>query len=615
MKRFLIILLLAVVMLSGCAPTGPTVRSDVDPDDPTVLSERGEHDRAAERWLELAQQAALSNPARAAEARLAAAEAWLAADQPNQALAVLDTLDRARLSPAQRIRLDLVQAEVALVNEDFATARWILDLPADQVPVSLQARFSRLQSALAARDPDSIDARLEQMRIALQDGTFAPALALDMLLEFPVSTIEQSLQQASANSDPMLLPWLELALVSREFLLDDAARAAGLAQWQTNHAELNWTAQSAEQAVQRWKASQPKPARIAVLLPGEGRLERAGQVLRDGLLSAWLAKPDTLRPELNFYYLEDRPDAAVGALFRAQADGVEAVIGPLDRQQIRSVLALPDGGLPMLLLNRPPEPTALLPAIIPSRSVSILALPPEEEAELAAVRALVEGHRRALVVAQGSDWGQRVSQRFIDTFELGGGRVLARADYDNASFDHTAQLEVLLELDRSNRRIETLASVLNTELEAEPQLRTDADLIFLAAPEGDALQLMPQLRFLDADELSTYATSHAYSSRGSTDDLRGMEFPAAPWMIPSTESGQLRSRVQQRYPELNSASLSQLHALGRDAIELMPWLAMMKQDRQLYLAGHVGRLRLADGILFERDLPWARIDQGQIVLD
>ncbi|MEM7054351.1 MAG: penicillin-binding protein activator, partial [Pseudomonadota bacterium] len=294
-------------------------------------------------------------------------------------------------------------------------------------------------------------------------------------------------------------------------------------------------------------------------------------------------------------------------------EGVDAVIGPLDRGQIAPLLELPDTGLTILLLNRPSAPSAFIPETEPARSVAILALPPEEEAELAAVRALVENHRRALVIARSSDWGARVANRFIETFELGGGRVLARADYDAQTFDHTDQLEVLLRLDRSQRRIDTLAEVLGQPVEAQARRRTDADLIFMAAPGGDARQIKPQLRFLDAGNLTTFATSHVYSDGRNDRDLQDIEFPASPWLLQDTVAGGLRQQVEQQFPGLSSLALSQLHALGRDALALLPWLDEMKRDRQLYLAGQVGRLRLSDGVLFERDLPWARIDQGRIV--
>ena len=613
MKRILITLLFSVLLLAGCAPSGPNVRPEPETRDPSVLSERGRHDAAAERWLELAAERELREPALAARARLSAAEAWLQHGRPERARLAVADLNSSLLSAEERIRLDLVLAELALIDGDFETASWILAIPTEQIPAELQARFRSLSEQVNLRNPDSIQARIQRIRDALERGDFEPDLALASLLDQPQASLQNALDRAVVDDDIALLPWLELSYSARRFLLDDASRSQAFTDWQRQYASLGWTEEAAEQSVQVWKATQSRPNHVAVLLPAEGALQRAGEVLRDGLVSAWLELPEPQRPRLSFYYLEDRPDAAVGAWFQARDDGVDALIGPLDRRQIRPLLQLPDSGIPMLLLNRPQQTPEFMPAIEPARSVSILALPPEEEAELAAVHALIQGYSRALVIARSSDWGARVADRFIETFELGGGRVLSRADYDAQTFDHTDQLEVLLHLDRSERRIATLAEVLGQPIEAQAKRRTDAELIFMAAPGGDARQLMPQLRFLDAGDLAIYATSHVYSNARNDRDLQDIQFPASPWLLQDSVTGGLRQQVQRQFPGLSSLSLSQLHALGRDAMALLPWLDEMKRDRQLYLAGQVGRLRLSDGVIFERDLPWARIDQGRPV--
>ena len=613
MKPILITLLLSILVLVGCAPSGPNVRPTPDTRDPSVLSERGRHAAAAERWLELAAEQELLQPDRAARARLAAAEAWLQHGRPEQARLAVADLDTNLLMKQDRIRLDLVLAELALIDGDFDTAGWMLAIPSEQIPPELQARFNALAEQLELRDPDSIQARIQRIRDALDRGDFEPDMVLASLLDQPQASLQNALDRAAADEDIALLPWLELAYTARRYLLDNVSRSQAFGDWVRQYAGMGWSAEAAEQSLQAWKATRSRPTHVAVLLPAEGALQRAGEVLRDGLVSAWLALPERQRPRLSFYYLEDRQDAAVGAWFQARDDGVDALIGPLDRRQIAPLLQLPDSGFPMLLLNRPQATPEFMPAIEPVRSISILALPPEEEAELAAVHALVQGYSRALVVARSSDWGTRVADRFIDTFELGGGRVLARADYDAETFDHTDQLEVLLRLEQSERRITTLADVLGQPVEAQAKRRTDVELIFMAAPGGDARQLMPQLRFLDAGDVATYATSHIYSGRGNDRDLQGIQFPASPWLLQDSFTGGLRQQIQQQFPDLSSLALSQLHALGRDAIALLPWLDEMKRDRQLYLAGQVGRLRLSDGVLFERDLPWARIDQGRPV--
>ncbi|PKL95947.1 MAG: hypothetical protein CVV18_03575, partial [Gammaproteobacteria bacterium HGW-Gammaproteobacteria-8] len=149
-------------------------------------------------------------------------------------------------------------------------------------------------------------------------------------------------------------------------------------------------------------------------------------------------------------------------------------------------------------------------------------------------------------------------------------------------------------------------------VEAVAQRRTDIDVVFLAARGGDGRQLMPQLRFLDLDDLPVYATSGILTGTDPGRDLDGIRLPLAPWLLTDGAAAQRRQAAERDDPDLAGApALSLLHALGRDALALARWLDRMKRDPELYLAGDVGRLRLADGLGFERDLPWAIIRDGQ----
>lgn len=593
------------LILAACAPSGPEIRPDQQIGDPARLAERGRHAEAAEAWLELAEQ----QPARAVDARIAAARQWLEAGRIEEARSLVSRLRTDGLAPDLEFEVDLLGAEVALAERDFTTAGRILSLPREQVPASLRDRFDALNERLAEANPNSPAARVEALSEALSEPGFRPEMALALLLELPLETL-RNLQSEHADR-PSLTPWLDLAVSARRRLLDDPELERALAEWRQRHGIQAEVADDLYQWVTAWRQALPMPGSIAVLLPGDGPLARAGEVLREGLLAGWLEMPRERRPQLDFHYLENDADAAVGAWFEARQRGSEFVIGPLARGQVDSLLALPDMALPTLLLNRPTE-DGLLPE--PTRPVAMLALPPEEEAELAAVHALVNEFDRAVVVAQQSDFGRRVADRFGETFQLGGGRVIARTEYLPGEFDHTETLEALLEIDRSRDRIERLERALGTDIESEPQRRTDFDLVFLAARGGDGRQIMPQLRFLGVQPRPVYATSDIWPGGNVGGDLDGIQFPVAPWLLPEGEAARQRLRAERMFPELvGDPTLSELHALGRDAVSLVPWMNMMKRDPTLYLDGNVGRLRLANGIVLERDLPWARVEDGRPV--
>jgi len=592
--------------LVACAPAGPGTRPEPAVVDPQQLAEAGRHAEAARAWLALAAE----QPAGADRARVAAARQWLLAGELDQARALIGQLRQGTTDPAMAWRVELLSAELALDERDFSVAERILSRPREQVPTAQRARFDTLRQRLAETNPDSPAARVKALQSALAEDDFRPEMALALLLELPLKTL-QNLESEYRDQDD-LVPWLDLAVAARARVLDEAALRPALVEWRRRYGLEPGLGETLFDWIRNWRQTRPMPQSVTVMLPGDNALARAGRALREGLLTAWLELPPDRRPALDFRYLDAAPDAASTAWSAALGRGSEFVIGPLMRGQIEPLLALPDAsGPPTLLLNRPPDDVAMPD---PARPLAMLALPPEEEAELAAVRALVSEFRRALVVAQQSDFGTRVADRFVETFELGGGRVIGRAEYVTGEFDHTEVLETLLEVDASRERIERLQDVLGVEVESEPQRRTDFDVLFLAARGGDGRQVMPQLRFLEVQPRPVYSTSDVWPGGEVGADLDGIQFPIAPWMLQQGVPAERRRRAERLYPELaGSPTLSVLHALGRDALALVPWMNTMKDDPELYLAGNVGRLRLADGIVLVRDLPWARVENGRPV--
>ncbi|MFO7764489.1 MAG: penicillin-binding protein activator [Wenzhouxiangellaceae bacterium] len=600
------LLLSLLLALAACAPSGPQLRPDEQATNPERLAEAGRHAEAADAWLALSAE----QPARADQARIAAARQWLEAGELAEARALIAQLREVEMEPAMQFRVALLGAELALAERDFDTAERILSRPREQVPPALRERFDTLNQRLAENNPDSPAARVAALQTALAEDDFRPEMALALLLELPLGTLNEL---ASVHRGQVgLAPWLDLAVVARGRLLDDAALQPALADWRRQYGLEPGVDAELFEWIRTWRQTRPMPKSVAVLLPGEGALARAGRVLREGLLAAWLELPRDRRPALDFHYVGNAETDAANAWFEARKRGSEFVIGPLMRSQIAPLLRLPDdAGLPTLLLNRPPAGATMPDSV---RPLAMLALPPEEEAELAAVRALVNEFDRALIVAQRSDFGDRVVDRFAETFELGGGRVMARVEYVPGEFDHTEALENLLQIDASRERAARLQDVLGAEIESEPQRRTDFDVVFLAARGGDARQIMPQLKFFEIQPRPVYATSDVWPGENAGRDLDGIQFPAAPWLLQQGEPAERRRRAERMYPDLaGSPTASTLYALGRDALALVPWMAPMKRDPELYLAGNVGRLRLTDGVVLERDLPWARVEDGRPV--
>lgn len=611
MKSLFFLAVPVLLVLTACAPQA-LVR-----DDPPIEAGAAELFRLieAERYepamLALAELLERTPESRQrALLRLEVAESLLAAGQTAAARELLAPLHEADFDRRDQARLALARAELAVLEGDMSAAAWLLAQIRADVPIRLIPRLRALEQRLDQAQDRAAGAALSELEASLARGDFEPELALALLIEYPTSALEALI--ASHGGRAALAPWLDLALSARRYLLDDERLRPALGAWEQRHPTVGYSGAAAAEWVQAWRLVQPAPARVAVILPAPGSsLARPGRSLSDGLMATWSQLSREQRPQLEFFHSGDQAEQAIAAWSAARASGADFIIGPLGREQVDAVLALRDGGVPLLLLNHPTDPRLL--ADFPG-SVKVLALTPEEEAEIAAARALVDGRRRALVLRQDSDWGDRVADAFAHTFTLGGGRVVRDMRYPAAQVDHTILLEVLLGLDRSRERASALQRTLGVPIQAEPARRSDADLIFLASRSDDARALRPQLKFFGAEDLPVMATSQVLA--GAPDprrdhDLEQVLLPIAPWFLDQGEAAQRRQQAERLFAGLDNPTLSRLFALGADAITLLPWLNSLSSDPMLQMAGLTGRLRVDENGRIERDLPFIRLADGR----
>ncbi len=536
-----IIALSLTVLLAACAPTEPLTRPDptTEPDVEQIeaMARAGELEDAAEAWLSLAER----RPERADEFRIRSAEVWLQAGQDETADEVLSTVDARALDETSAARFNLARAELALNAGDLSSVGWLLAEAADTLPENLIMRHQMLEELLERAAANPARQAFAALETALAEDDFHPELALALLIEQPLDGLRQLQSEHGDRED--VSAWLALAVAARSHLLDPSMLENAVIDWEARYPATGYSAWEALSWISLWKQTRAIPDRIAVVLSERSGMARASAAVRDGIVSAWLDLPPDRRPELQFKYVDDQAGSATAAWFEARESGADFMIGPLERDQVDELIALPDSGLPLLMLNHPSDPDALARS---SGMVHAVGLLPEEEAELAAAHALVQGHERALVLFQDTDWGRRVADSFIENFELGGARIMGRARYAPDQVDHSRLMEVLLELDRSSQRARQLGQTLNQTLEYEPHRRTDIDLIFLVARAEDGRLIRPQLRFFGAGDVPVMATSQIVAGAPDPDrdeDLDGISLPMAPWFLDFTTQGEQRRQA------------------------------------------------------------------------
>ncbi len=171
-------------------------------------------------------------------------------------------------------------------------------------------------------------------------------IILDRILVDPLDIIEnheelwhvivqlslQTLISVDENQDPITRGWYELASISKENETNLEAKRVSINLW----ASLNPNHPAAIdlpldlQLLKTLIAERPK--KIGLLLPVSGKLALAGKTIRDGFLAAYFNQGSDYRPEILIYDTAFEPINTV--YDKAINDGVELVIGPLEKEKV-----------------------------------------------------------------------------------------------------------------------------------------------------------------------------------------------------------------------------------------------------------------------------------------
>jgi len=339
----------------------------------------------------------------------------------------------------------------------------------------------------------------------------------------------------------------------------------------------------------------PPAVTLAVLLPLSGKQQRAAVAVRDGLLAAWLSTPPSTRPRLRIL---DSEGNAAGAYRSAIADGANAVIGPLLREEVATI-ATQQITVPTLVLNS--LPGGSLPGAAGQPFLYQFALDPEQEARAAAQRISADGHTRGIALFPDSAWGRRIEAAFTAQLQASGTTLLTATQYyDPAAKDFSAPLQAVL-----GRH----AGAATTP--AVPATGSDSpQFAFVAATAQTARALKPQLRFQMSYELPLYATSDAWDpSVRAAADMDGLIYPEIPWVLYAGQgAGELWDAVQSTWATESRGRL-RLYAFGYDAYHLADGL--LGSVRTVGLPGLTGGLEAGSDGRIRRAIEFARIEGGK----
>jgi len=553
-------LLIVALFLTACAGVGTGSRAA---DRAEAAFAAGDFAQAAREYLEAAGR---SRGAEADAFNLRAAESYRQLADYAAVRQVSNGILHGNLRPGEQLRLDLLLAELAVVEGEHERALNLLTLPADRVPDRPRPRFHDLRARALVELGQPLAAareRGEQMRFAAAEEQASLQEQLRRLLDSVEVRELYRERTGMAAADPLL------------GATDASLRARGVT-------PPRMLAGGRDPMAPR----EPPPTdadgralygKVALLVPLTGQIAAAGQAVRDGFMSAYFAGAAP-RPEVEVIDSGSTPETALAAYRRALESGAERVVGPLSREAVSALFREPLLPVPLLALNH-------ADGVAPPEGSVQFGLLPDEEALAAADRLLRLGALRAVVVFTEEDWSGRAALAFRSQYEAAGGEVLREVRINARDFD----------LGRPAASIGDAG----------------ADGLFLAIGAQPARLLVPQLRANGVGG-TWLAMSRVYggSPMPALDrDLDGLEFSDAPWVVGTASGVPSRVELAPALRGLQGPAL-RLFAFGMDAYRLLGYVDWLSGRPYSFINGATGELSVDESRQVRRQLAWARFRGG-----
>lgn len=570
-RRCLGLLSLALVLAACATVTRLSPEQNAAADRAEQLYRVGEFEQAANAFMALSRD---SGAARGAHYRLRAAEAFREIGDLDRAARTLGSIKHRHLDPDDQMRLDLLDAEIALAAGDTARARSLLAFPEDRLPEPLRLRALELRARSDVMAGDRFAAARARAQLDRLLSGADRAQNRDELLK-TLAALEPGVLRAKFETlrpDDALVPWIEEALRNRGEVLPRALARADRPVGTLLPGDDGALAREGYRGLHQ----------VALLLPLSGNLANVSQPIRDGFLAAYFADPAEQRPDIRLYDSGATSDEAMNAYRRAVDDGADHVVGPLQREAVGLLFhqALP---VRTLALNHPDT------GEVPPPGNAEYGLLPDAEGAQAAEHMLGRGILHAAIIVAEADWAERAARAFRAQFEAGGGRIAGEARLADNVVDYQVSI---------------------TRATAGLGSGPDAG-VFISMRPRQARLLLPQMKIARID-VPVFATSHINSgdsNPGLNRDLDGVEFCDAPWLLGNLPGTVSHDAMTRDFPGLGGIG-ARLFAFGMDAYALLPYLDWLLAHPDAYLDGTTGQLTADHFGRIHRLMSWARFVNG-----
>jgi uncharacterized protein len=309
-----------------------------------------------------------------------------------------------------------------------------------------------------------------------------------------------------------------------------------------------------------------------LILPLESAVYgRAAEAVKAGFLAAAERAGSLARVRV----IGHGDDGVLLAVDDAQSAGVALLVGPLTRDDLKTVIAIAPARPRMLALNQSDDGTPL-----PDDAYA-LTLAVDADAVLLARAARADGVRTVSVVASDGSLQQRFASAFTAEWQRTGGSAPRQYRFD-------ANPDML--------------ALLRRELGARP-----SDAVVLAVDSEHAALAKS---FMPPGPV--YAVSQIADDLGTpiSHDLDGVRYVEIPWLA-DPNSPELANMPR---ANLGNPVLDRLYALGLDAFAVSQMLAEPLPPQQIELEGATGHLSLTPAHTFARQGRLMEIREGRAQL-
>ena len=316
------------------------------------------------------------------------------------------------------------------------------------------------------------------------------------------------------------------------------------------------------------------PARphVALILPTSNpSLGRLAESVRTGFMAAMEAAGREAVPVI-VTPIDNEATSLVEACRQSQAAGALLVVGGFTRDGAHTLATSECARQRVLTLN---EPRGEVPPTVFSISLSL-----ENEARQAALLAVSDGWRAAIVIGTNTPLSRRVQEAFEREWSRAAGEF---------------------------RRLTFSGNVDDAPVIRDRIANTRGDMVFLALEQAEARAVRPYVSGM----LPIYATTLSVNPRAEAIvnvDLQGVRYLEMPWFIQPDHPAVMV------YPQPKvalSVEHERLYAFGIDAYRLA--LLMLRADpAKAVLDGVTGRIALEGGH-FMRTLAPAEVDGGRVI--